>query len=286
MTQRTGVCSWSLQPTGPEDLAAKVRETGADAVQLALDPIRTREWDEEETVAILKREGIAILSGMMAMEGEDYSTLDSIRRTGGVRLDATWEDNRAAAADNAALADRLGVGLVTFHAGFLPHESGDPVRGIMIERLRTVADRFAAVGIDVGLETGQETAETLLDVLEELARPRIGVNFDPANMILYGMGDPIASLEKLAPYVRQVHIKDAAPTSARGEWGTEVPVGKGFVDWEGFFDCLTRCKVGVDWIVEREAGDRRVQDVRTALTLIERQAAGKDRAGKDREVGA
>src|SRR5262245_47799743 len=160
-----GVCSWSLRPTGPEDLAEKVRACGLRAVQLALDPIRTRRWKEAETVVALRAAGVSILSGMMGMEGEDYSTLETIRATGGVRPDGAWTGNLVAAHANADLAKRIGLGLVTFHAGFLPHERGDRVRTMMIARLRQIAEAFAARGVAVAFETGQEEAETLLGVL-------------------------------------------------------------------------------------------------------------------------
>src|SRR5262249_46193585 len=77
------------------ELAERVRTCGLGAVQLALDPIRRGErgWNEQETGATLLKAGITIISGMMGMKGEDYSTLESIRRTGGVRVDANWTEN-------------------------------------------------------------------------------------------------------------------------------------------------------------------------------------------------
>jgi sugar phosphate isomerase/epimerase len=168
---------------------------------------------------------------MMSMAGEDYSSLDSIRRTGGVRPAQHWQANLAAAHENAQLARRLGAGLVTFHAGFLPHDRKDPERAVLLERLRALVDVFAAAGIEVGFETGQESAETLGDVLADLQRPRAGVNFDPANMILYDMGDPLAAVRALAPRVKQIHVKDALRTRTPGAWGEEVRVGTGEVDW-------------------------------------------------------
>src|SRR5262245_25334045 len=131
---RIGVCSWSLRPEGPEDLAHKVRACGVGGVQLALDPIRTGEWDAESTAEAIHAAGLDILSGMMAPRGEDYTTLDSIRRTGGLIPDHHWEENRAAAAANARLAGALGIRLVTLHAGFLPRDSRDPLRASMLER--------------------------------------------------------------------------------------------------------------------------------------------------------
>lgn len=265
MKARLGVCSWSLRPVSPEDLCERVRLAGFDAVQLALDPVRTG-WGEARTAGALERAGLRLLSGMMAMESEDYSTLETIRRTGGVRPDQTWEANRATAAANAALARRLGIGLVTFHAGFLPHESSDPERERMIERLRELRDTFADQGVRIALETGQEGADTLLSILAELAG--IGVNFDPANIVLYGMGDPIEAFRRLAPRVAQIHIKDARPASTAGEWGRETPVGEGSVDWSEFLSVYKSSGLGCDLIVEREGGEDRGADVARAATTI------------------
>jgi sugar phosphate isomerase/epimerase len=264
--RRLGVCSWSLQPTGPRDLAAKVASIGLRAVQLALDPIRTGAWSEPETRAAL--EGVQLLSGMMGTKGEDYSTLDSIRRTGGVRPDSTWPDNLAAAKANATLAKRLGLSLVTFHAGFLPHDRRDPERARMIDRLRQVAAVFADCSIRIAFETGQESADTLLEVLDEL--PTVGVNFDPANMILYGMGDPVEAVKKLAPRIAQFHIKDAIPSPVAGQWGEEVVAGTGAVRWPDFF--AAAASIAGDFIIEREAGTNRIADVIAARRLVETYA--------------
>jgi len=270
VTHRVGVCSWSLCPTGPADLVEKIERTGLRHVQLALDPVRKGEWDEGETRSRLADAGISILSGMIGMIGEDYTSIESIRRTGGIRSDRYWEENLAAAWENAKLASRMELPLVTFHAGFLPSERGDRERKILIERVRAVSDRFAAEGIEIGLETGQESAENLRSVLRELDRPRIGVNFDPANMILYGAGDPVEALAVLAPDLRQIHVKDALPTDRPGTWGRETRAGKGAVDWRAFFDTLRDHNVRCDLVVEREDGNRRVADVKAAAQLVER----------------
>jgi L-ribulose-5-phosphate 3-epimerase len=242
-------------------------------VQLHLDPVRRGEWKFEDTTAALKAGGVAVASGMMGMKGEDYSTLESIRETGGVAPDQTWAENLAAACGNASVARRMGVGLVTFHAGFLPHASGDAKRVAMVKRLQELARVFGAEGVRVGLETGQEDARTLLGVLEEVNKPlgvgqRVGVNFDPANMILYGMGDPAVAAQQLAPHIVQVHVKDAAPTKTPGTWGTETVAGEGSVGWPGFLDVLRNAGVRCPLMIEREAGKRRVDDAASAARMI------------------
>ncbi len=264
------MCSWSLQPTSPGDLAEKVRRVGAACVQLALDPIRTGAWSLEETRDVLGAAGISIVSGMMAMKGEDYSTLESIRRTGGVAPDATWNANLRLAAENASIAAELALPLITFHAGFIPHDRGDAHRGVILDRLRQLADVYCAAGVGVAFETGQETADTLLAALHELDRPEVGINFDPANMILYGMGDPVQALRRLAPRLAQIHIKDAIATKTPGTWGREVCVGTGEVEWPAFFNVRREARLDCNLIIEREAGTDRVEDIQAALAVVQR----------------
>lgn len=273
MSASLAVCSWSLQPESPRDLVEKIKACGVTGVQLALDPVRRGEWDEIETVSLLDGAGVEIVSGMMETAGEDYATLDTIRETGGVRPDSTWPENLAAARQNAELAARIGINLVTFHAGFIPHDQNDPEWSKLIQRLRDLVDVFHGCGVRVGFETGQENADTLVEALDALDRPTAGVNFDPANMILYGMGDPNHAIETLAPRVEQIHIKDALRTVTTGTWGSEVPAGDGEVDWEGFFQTVGQRLRDCDLVIEREAGDQRVNDVTTAAALVRTAAS-------------
>jgi len=266
--ERLAVCSWSLQPTSPQDLITKLKATGIHRVELALDPLSDTPGIWGETVYLFGRNGLTVVSGMFGCVGEDYSTLDSIRVTGGIAPDATWEQNWTNIRATAALSQRLGLKLVTFHAGFLPHDEKDPNFGKMLRRLAETADAFKAANITLGLETGQETAPVLVQLLQKLNRSNVGVNFDPANMILYGKGDPIAALRTLGPWIRQVHIKDARKTKVPGTWGEEVTVGTGEVDWKAFFSTLRELNYTGDFVVEREAGNQRVADIRTAAGVV------------------
>jgi sugar phosphate isomerase/epimerase len=217
---------------------------------------------------LFRKNGLTVVSGMFGCVGEDYSTLDTIRVTGGIAPDATWEKNWTNIRATAALAQRLGLKLVTFHAGFLPHDEKDPNFAKLLRRLAETADVFKAANISLGLETGQETAPVLAQLLQKLKRPNVGVNFDPANMILYDKGDPIAALRTLGPSIRAVHIKDARRTKVPGTWGEEVTVGTGEVDWKAFFATLRELNYTGDFVVEREAGNQRVADIRTAKDVL------------------
>jgi L-ribulose-5-phosphate 3-epimerase len=273
LIDRVGVCSWSLQPKDPQDLLAKLRETGIQKVQLALDPLRDAPQIWRQAPALLAQNGIAIISGMFGCVGEDYSTLESIRVTGGLAPDATWEQNWVNIQATAALAQQMGLKLVTFHAGFVPHDERDPSLPMLLWRLNEVAEMFQRAGITLGFETGQETAPALLRVLAQIKPANVGVNFDPANMLLYDKGNPVEALRALARWVRQVHIKDATRTKSPGTWGEEVAAGTGEVDWPRFFVALQELNFRGHLVIEREAGNQRVSDIKLARELIARLAA-------------
>ncbi len=239
---------------------------GLSAVQLALDPIRRGEWSEDETRERLTDAGVAIVSGMMAPAGEDYTTLDTIRATGGLTPEATWPENRLAAEENAAIAQRLGLSLVTLHAGCMP-DRDDDTRSAFLSRLREVCGRFSACGVRVAFETGQESARAMVEMVKSLRDLRVGINFDPGNVILYGQGDPIDALLTLSPWILQSHMKDALASGAPGEWGEEVRAGTGEVDWSKFFRLRGTAVPPVVVVIEREAGRTRVEDVRAAAEL-------------------
>jgi sugar phosphate isomerase/epimerase len=265
---RLAVCSWSLHPTQPNELISKLEGTGINRVQLALDPLRQDPARWAKAPQLLRENHIEIVSGMFGCVGEDYSTLDSIRRTGGLAPDNTWEQNWKNIQTTAALAHEMGLRLVTFHAGFLPHDPQAPEFVKMVRRLGETADTFRAANLALGFETGQESASDLIGVLKAVNRPNVGVNFDPANMLLYDKGDPIESLKALGPWLRQVHIKDAVRTQKPGTWGQEVPAGEGQVDWPAFTAVLCDLKFAGDLVIEREAGEKRIADIRKAAELV------------------
>jgi sugar phosphate isomerase/epimerase len=273
---RIGVCSWSLEPKSVDDLLAKLAATGITRVQIALDPIRTNEgggWaGVKETFAA---KGLTMVSGMLGTVGEDYTTLESIKRTGGVVPDATWPATWKNVQADADVAERLGLSLVTFHAGFLPHETTDPAFPALVGRIRQIADLFASKKMSIALETGQEAPDTMATFMKALERTNVGVNLDPANLILYDKGKPIEAVHALAPWIRQCHMKDAVRTKTPGTWGEEVRLGTGEVDWKRFLGALDAVKFTGDLCIEREAGTDRVGDIKAAREVIEKTAAGK-----------
>ena len=264
-SRAAAVCSWSLQPATPAELVERVRATGASGVQLALSPMIHDPATWASAIDAVRAADLHIVSGMMEMAGEDYSSLARIEATGGVRPDATWDANLAHATAVIETAAAHGIDMVTFHAGFLP-PVGDAERATILGRMDAIAAVAAAASITLALETGQESAANLLAALDELEATNLRVNFDPANMLLYGTGEPVIALQTLRDHVAQIHVKDAQPSSVPGEWGTETPAGDGAVPWPEFFAVAD--PLNVTYVVERESGDARIDDVRRGLALL------------------
>lgn len=269
---RIGVCSWSLRPSSPNELIKALNSLGIKSVQLALGPLLESPTVWQDAIKALRQEDLHIASGMMATLGEDYSSLETIAKTGGIRPDETWQQNHIHAEKIAQFAATNDIKLVTFHGGFIPEDRQDPERSKLLDRIRAIADIFKAQGVMLGLETGQESAQTLIHALNDLDHPNLGVNFDPANMILYGKGEPVEALSLLSPFVVQIHIKDALPTNTPGTWGREVPAGEGTVDWDAFFAIANAINPPVNFIIEREAGEDRTDDIAAARDLIKRHS--------------
>jgi sugar phosphate isomerase/epimerase len=155
------------------------------------------------------------------------------------------------------------------HAGFLP-ELDDPARPAMLDTLAKAAGLAAEKGVTLAFETGQETADLLRRTLDDLKAPNLKVNFDPANMLLYDMGDPIRAVEVLGPDIRSVHVKDAKRPKTPGQWGEEVPLGRGEVNIKAFVQTLKKVGYTGPLVVEREVGDQagRLRDVEHGLAYL------------------
>jgi len=258
--------AWSLRTDVP-GVAKVMKELGLQHVHLGirgavedssgkqLDTIRAQRW--------------TITSTMIDFPQEDYSTLESIKVTGGVVPDDSWERNRDLFVVAAKATATLGVKYLSMHAGFIDESNKAYVKK-MHQRMRTLADAAEANGITLLLETGQETASELRHFLEELDHDSVGVNFDPANMILYDKGDPIEAVRVLSPWIRHLHVKDAVRTKQPGTWGSEVPWGDGQVGVARFLGVLQEVEFEGTMAIEREAGDNRAGDIKLA---IERLAA-------------
>jgi L-ribulose-5-phosphate 3-epimerase len=265
-----GVCSWSLQVRSIPELKGFLDQLGVDVVQIACGDPHHASWEEGDAMPQAARAaGFRMVGAMLGFPGEDYTTPQTIRETGGFgpkhlraerlqRLEWALQRTR-----ELSLTDLM------FHAGFIP-EPGDPERKEFLDTLAQAADLAARYGVTIAFETGQETAQLLRRTLDELRCPNVKVNFDPANMLLYDMGDPIEAVRILGPDIRSVHAKDAFRPKVKGTWGEEVPLGQGAVNIRLWVQTLYEVGYRGPLLIEREVGTQaeRLRDIAHGIRYL------------------
>jgi sugar phosphate isomerase/epimerase len=265
-----GVCSWSLQVKNVPELKRLLDRLGIDVVQIACGDPHHAAWDEGDRLPEAARAaGFRMTGAMLGFPGEDYTTPQTIQKTGGFG-DPTLRPERLQRFEWALERTRaLCLTDLMLHAGFLP-EPGDPERKPFLDMLARVSELARAKGITVAFETGQETANLLRRTLDDLKCPNLKVNFDPANMLLYDKGDPIRAVEILGPDIRSVHVKDANRTTTPGTWGEEVPLGRGQANIRQFIKTLKKVGYRGALCIEREVGnqEQRLADVAHGIRYL------------------
>ena len=273
--ERVGVCSWSWR-LPMREVATAMGKAGVKGVHLALGPFLSPDKyhgaaEDAASLAFVK-EKVAkgewkLMSTMIAFVGEDYTTLETIRRTGGIVPDRHWDSNRRLFTAGCRLTQELGCKFLTVHAGFLD-ETNPKALAKFASRVKWLRDEASRYDVTLLLESGQETAEDLAAFMGRV--PGVGINFDPANMILYGKGDPRVALKVLFPWIRQVHVKDAKATKVPGTWGDEVVWGAGEVGGREFVAELENLGYRGNYVIEREAGEDRASDIVLAVGSLVR----------------
>ena len=188
------------------------------------------------------------------------------------RVPTQYRESRIAQIRGASdFAKKCGIPAVQTHCGFIPENPHDPVYKEAVDAIRTVAQHCKGNGQSFRCETGQETPITLLRAIQDVGVDNQGVNFDVANLILYGKANPVDALELLGPYVQGIHAKDGLwPTNPR-ELGEEVPIGKGKVDFPRIIARLKELDYRGAVTIEREiSGPQQMADVRAAKVFLEK----------------
>jgi sugar phosphate isomerase/epimerase len=234
-------------------------------IHLAIQPALGE--DGEAAFKLFKTLSMKITSTMIGFPQEDYSSLETIRKTGGIVPDDCWDRNRALFLKGIEVTSKLPTKHMSCHFGFINVDNADAFKKLSA-RMTELADAAAAKKLTLLMETGQESAEHLRTFLEKVNHPALKVNFDPANMILYGKGNPVAAVKVLAPWIRHVHIKDALASKTPGQWGREVAWGDGEVNSDAFLTALDEIKYTGPLVIEREAGEKRFEDVNQAIRII------------------
>jgi sugar phosphate isomerase/epimerase len=170
----------------------------------------------------------------------------------------------------ADFAVQIGTTDLVTHVGFIPENPNEPEYKSLVAALRYLVRYCQERGLYFLFETGQETPVTLLRTIEDIGLPNLGINLDPANLILYGKANPVDALDVFGKYVRGVHAKDGLYPTTGSELGKEVPLGEGKVNFPALVAKLLSLGVPEALTIEREiSGEAQIRDILMAKNLLE-----------------
>ena len=256
--------------TAPGQMA---REVGVDHVHALAPPVDKRTpQTAREAARNFEDEGIEVTTVFCSFEGESYESIDAVRETVGLVPEKSRRQRIETVRRTADFVAEMGIRTMALHAGFISEETESDQFAEMVEVLREVSEYSGERGLELNLETGQESAEALLEVLDRVDMGNLGVNFDPANMILYGSGEPLPALRKVGEHVRSCHCKDAVWSDRPGEtWGEEVPLGKGAVDVEEYVRILDELDYVGPLTIEREIPPpQQIEDMKKGVQVLQK----------------
>jgi sugar phosphate isomerase/epimerase len=251
-----------------------VCELGLKSIQLHTPRSESRTPEKaSEFLYKLSEHGIKITTVFLGFEGESYETIDITSQTVGFVPPKTRAARLVEAYEISDFAKLLSVNYIGSHIGFVPHDRRSNEYAEVVETIRLLCTYLKKNSQALTLETGQESVQSLLTFMDDVACDNIFINFDPANLILYGIGNPIEALKLVGKYVRGVHCKDATTTTGTPgvDWGREVPFGTGEVDAEKFIKTLHEIGYNGALTIEREIPEqpeKQKEEINSAIKLI------------------
>ena len=256
---------------GPEAGLNTVRSLGFSTCQVTC-------WDEglldEDSAHRLRKaatdSGVEITTIWAGMPGRYVWDFIEGPSTIGLIPPETRAMRLAALKKGSDFARKVGVDSITTHVGFIPENPGDPLYIPVVQALKEIAGYCAENGQSFWFETGQETPITLLRTIQDIGTSNLGVNLDPANLLMYGKANPLDSLDVIGTHVRGVHAKDGEYPTNGLQLGEEKPLGEGRVGFPALLDKLHALGFDGALTIEREIrGPQQIADIKKAKRYLE-----------------
>ncbi len=267
-----GVMFWAGRD--PAETLRELKALGARCGQIGIPGDLPLAGEAARWKAALAADGFPVVTAFCAYSGESYADIPTVQQTVGFIPPQTRAERERRTYEVSDFAREVGIPSIATHIGFVPEDDSDSDYLVVLQMVRRVSDYAAKNHQTFALETGQEAADTLLRFLIDVNRTNLGINFDPANMILYGTGDPVDALGTLAMHLISVHCKDGdwPPKGVPGALGEEKPLGQGAVGMERFIRKLKSIGFKGPLNIEREIPDhvQRLSDIAMGAKLLER----------------
>jgi len=257
----------------PEKSFQRLREFGLHCCQLAAPPDEylygsTGRRNTRNLLNALEEYGITITSLFISFPGQDWNDWKN-----GIGLvpPETRAERIVRACRSADWARELGIVQIASHVGAIPENPGNPVYVGFVKAMRGLCRLLEANGQILAYETGQESAAVLEMAVNDIGIDNQRINFDPANLVMYGQDDPMELVKKLGRLVVHVHCKDGCRSQIEGKLGREVRLGDGETGFRELFCELYRQGYRGPLTIEREigAGAELRADIKHAVDLLE-----------------
>ncbi|MGQ9631047.1 MAG: sugar phosphate isomerase/epimerase family protein [bacterium] len=266
-----GVFLSSLGIRDPIAAVEKAAELGFKVVQMCALPDKFRTGPgRDDLKRALEKTGIEVSAVNGSYPGESYADIETVRRTVGFLPPETLEERIRLTYEYKDLGVFLNAKIFTTHIGVVPEDTKSALYNRLVGDIRRMAEEFAKADMLFAMETGQEKAEAMVEFMNNVGAENLKINFDPANMILYGTGEPIPAIDILKDYIVHVHVKDGTWPKSKGKLGREEPLGEGDVNIPAYIAKLKEIGYAGPLIIEREAGTDRIGDIRAAKAMLEK----------------
>src|ERR1041385_85896 len=247
----------------PDSAMAKIRDLGLPTAQVYVDEFHPSL--DARLKGALESHQIEATSVVVGGPGKEVWDFYGGPLTIGVVPRETRAERVAHIKKASDFAKRCGISAVQTHCGSIPENPKDPLYKEAVETIRDIAEYCKRNGQNLRYETGQETPITLVRTIQDVGTDNQGVNFDLANLILYGKANPLDAIELLGPYIQGIHAKDGLWPTDPKRLGQEVPIGKGKVDFPLIISRLEEINYRGAMTIEREiSGAQQIEDVRAA----------------------
>lgn len=265
-----GCIFWAQNTKSPLEQIQALKALGLNCAQLGCAGDYSIDGKAAEWKAACEAESFTLLAVVAAYDGEDYADIPTVERTVGFIPPATREAREARTLALSDFGRDIGIPVFACHVGFVPHDKTNENYIAVQAMVRRICDHCAKNGQRFHLETGQEPADVLLDFLTDTGKDNLAINFDPANMILYGTSDPVEAMEILKGHIRSVHVKDGDWPTAAGQLGTEKPLGQGSVGMPRYIAKLKEIGYTGPLVIEREGTTPEIwtENIKGAIALL------------------
>ena len=267
-----GTMTFLTTPADCDEKFGTLRKNGFDACQLIYKP----EVYTDEAAKIVKEKaeyyGIDISAQFAGFRDAEIAWYDTryLANTLGIGVPAYRHERMKYLRSAISFASKAGIPDVVIHAGYLPTNLMSQEYADMLVAVEAVAKCCQNNGVNLLLETGTEVPIILKALIQDIGRDNVFINFDPANILMYGFGNPVDALTVFGKYVRNMHGKDGCLPTDPSRFGEEKAVGKGMVDFAGVFAKFR--EIGYDryCIIEREiSGEEQLRDILSAKVYLE-----------------